>query len=512
MEKQIKDLLQLSIKENKTVMEAWIGFLIAGLILVGVIFRKQIKGWFTSEQPEVVKPEPEPKPVPIPEPEKPTDPIVEPEPLPKPEEPEEEPEPEAPPVVEPEQPKPEPPKYQFVPYRHTGVNIIVQSKDSKVIKIKAPNTDEDLTEFVQDVLTNFESGTLLAPTVLDFGEDKFWTEGTPEKSKALECALHVLNKEYFIIRGGVFYTKAPGSPYGGSVQDNSYSRRRHFRFEDCKAFSIEPMEVRGSNVIDGEVIGTTPEFTPAFWKGGKDNGAIRKGFAAYKMYWEFEHAFDFIGCKNFFVEGIKVFGVWGDGICIGQGNENFIIRNADINYAGRQMAALYNCKDGLIDGMTGKGNRRGGIDFEPYANNGYIYNIEVKNCEIYPMMTAFPALGRGDVSNINIHHNKYQTTGSTLSCSSTGDTRRSNWAFTDNERIGKFGSPLAPIHFANTDNVLVANNYEMVSDRQSQKSASFVNCTGVVWDNNETPNGKYIEVQNSEVEFIGETQLEIIEL
>jgi len=393
--------------------------------------------------------------------------------------------------------KPIIPIYGFVPYVFSGLDDIVQTENSKVFKVVAPDTDEDLTDFVQAELDKFPNGTIDAPTVIEF-EGDFWTEGNAEKSKEVKAALHILNKEFFIIRGGTFYTKAPSTPYGGSVNDNNYSRRRHFRFENCKGFKVEPMTLNGSNTTDGELIGTTPETTPEFWKGGKDNGSIGIGFAAYKSYWEFEHGLDFIGCVNFTVDGATINGMWGDGICLGQGNDNFIIRNNKISWCGRQVMALYNCRNGLIEYNEDESCRRGGYDFEPYNSSGYVENIEVRFNKLRPMMTIFPALGNGIVSDINIHHNDYNTRGGTLALyDSRSITRRKNISFRFNKRLESFGSPGPSIKFRMVDNILIEDNYEPLSWAQSRSFASFHDCTGVVVINNRVPIHHYL---NGEIE------------
>lgn len=468
-------------------MEAIIAIFLALIVLVGVIFRKDIINYFKEKEDEPI--DSDDTDVELPTPVEPIEPPV---------------------IVEPPV-KPEPPKYGFVPYRFTGLDIIYQTEDSKVFKVTAPDTDEDLTDFVQAELDKFPNGTLLAPTVIEF-EGEFWTEGNAVKSKAVNAALHILNKEFFIIRGGTFYTKAPSIPYGGNIGENRYSHRRHFRFEDCKGFKIEPMIIKGSNTTDGELIGTTPEHTPDFWKGGKDNGAIGIGFAAYKSYWEFEHGLDFIGCVNFTVDGAIINGMWGDGICVGQGNDNFIIRNNKISWCGRQVMAFYSCRNGLIEYNEDESCRRAGYDFEPNGANGYVENIEVRYNKLAPMMTVFAALGRGRVDNINIHHNEYKTNGGTINLGdSSSITTRKNIAFTDNVRLNGFGSPNSPVKFKLVDNILIKGNNETLSARQSQSYMHAVDCKNVNVIDNVVPHGRIINSTNSEVFAEGNTpELEII--
>lgn len=388
----------------------------------------------------------------------------------------------------------------FEPYFFKPVLFLEQTEDSKVFEIDVLPEEFDQTDYIQAQLDVIPDGSLFAPTIIRFPEGRWWTEGNSDnigigKDNAI---LLFKNKKFFIVEGGSFYTKAPFSKYGGNISKNDYSHRRHIKFSGCEDFKVRRISVEGSNVIDGRLIGTTPELTPSFWKGGNDDGSFG-GAPAYKSYWEFEHAFDFASCKRFIVQDVKANGVWGDGICLGVGNEDFEIKDAYLRFVGRQGVAIYDSRRGLLDGVIVDLGRRAAIDKEPFHDAGYADEIEIKNCKLHAIQVPFAALGLGTVNDINIHDNEYSGGSSIICGDSARRTMRKNWVFKNNVRTNVFGSPSADIKFHMTDNVLIEGNTIQLAKTQGQRIAQFEDCKRVEFLENNFTNAKEIVTRNSEV-------------
>lgn len=453
---------------------------IAILAIAGIAF-----GWFKyktrKKEKEPITPpfKPLPKPEPTPEP---IHPVVEPEPV------------------------PEIPKYSFNPYVFKPVLFLKQTDKSKVVKIDVvPEIDN--TDYIQAQLDALpKDNSFNDPLVIEFPNERIWTEGNLSRMGVVgqNGAVYFKGFKNFIVRGGQFYTKAPASPYGGNIGLNQYSHRRHFRFEDCEDFIVEEISVEGSNLIDGRLIGTTPELTPEFWKGGKDNGSIG-GSPAYKSYWEFEHAFDFLRSKRFILRNVKVNGVWGDGICIGDGCEDFHIENAYLRFVGRQGVAVYGSKRGLLDNIWVDLGRRASFDFEPNTATSYANEIEVKNFKAEAAMTAFAGLGRGDVSDIYIHDGTLKTSGHSFIFGDAGNkTTRKNMLVKNVVREGGgFGSPLSDIRFHMTDNIVFENCHLPIGSTQSKRIAQFMDCQNVEFTDNDFGAGEEIIYRNSTIKAEG---------
>lgn len=381
----------------------------------------------------------------------------------------------------------------------------------------------DQTQSLQAQIDAIPDGTPGQPNIIQLPEGKFWTEGGENNPRGKNHIIRFVNRKHLIVKGNpdnytVFFTKAPAVPYENSVRDNSHSLRRHFWIENCLYIQFNYIHVEGSNLIEGDLIGTTPELTPEFWKGGKDNGSGR-GAPAYRAVWESEHAFDIRSSEDITIENCSINGVWGDAIYAGGSpsfpTKNLVVRNVNARFTGRQGFAAANCVDGLLlDGFNLEFGRRAAIDFEPHSDSGYVRNAEVKNCYLHTLQTAFAAIGRGDVSNINIHDNVYKTHGATIACwDSQFKSTRKNWIFKNNKREGGFGSPLAPIRFQMIEGVVIEDNYEPISKGQSETYVDVRNCKNVAVRRNETIYGsKIISLNSNVVSENNIPELEIIEL
>ncbi|UJH91038.1 right-handed parallel beta-helix repeat-containing protein [Antarcticibacterium sp. 1MA-6-2] len=367
----------------------------------------------------------------------------------------------------------------------------------------------DLTKHIQDQIDAVPNGTAQKANVIKFPRGRFWTEGNLEwNPKGKNGIINFVNKHHLIIEGfskeepTVFYTKAPAIPFGGNVSRGNYSHRRHFRIHQSTNITVRNIRIEGSNTIEGKVLGSSSEFTPDFWEGGKDSGS-KSGFPAYQSYWEFEHAFDIINSQNITIEDSSVYGVWGDGVYIGQSttnpSENIILRNLHLKFTGLQGIAVSDARKIIIDKVWIDKGRRSGIDLEPFHDEGFANDVEVRNSKIDVQLTPFAAGGRGDVSNIYIHNNEYTGSGNTIFCRTSNEknpTIRKNWKFIKNVRTNTYGSSSPVIKFGWTENILIEGNVDRVSHKKGlYVGASY--CNNIVIKDNEVKGGKAIRIYKS---------------
>ncbi|WP_424493880.1 right-handed parallel beta-helix repeat-containing protein [Salinimicrobium sp. GXAS 041] len=381
-----------------------------------------------------------------------------------------------------------------------GVEIVKHQKTYKVAKSIVGKKFTDST---------FKSlGELkVVPNHVIFPKGEFWTEGDLENNpRGINSVFKIENRHNLIISGHgketVFYTKAPATPYGGNVTKGDYSLRRHFKFLFCSNIVLENITIKGSNSIKGSLLGTAPEYTPIFWKGGKDNGSIADS-PGYTKYWEQEHGVELYSCEDVLINNISVSDVWGDGFYIAGDSKlpsrNITISNSTFKYTGRQGGAASHVDGLLIDNVFIDRGRRSDLDFEPHKPELYVRNVEVKNSKFYSVGTVIAALGRGDVSNIYFHDNEYQR-GALVNCwDSSGAFRRSNWRIENNIRTGSFSSTVSPIGFKKTDGIKILNNTESIEPDQGRNVASFINCGGnIEVSGNDFNHGKYMLLIDTE--------------
>ncbi|SOC79816.1 Right handed beta helix region [Salinimicrobium sediminis] len=394
--------------------------------------------------------------------------------------------------------------------------IPTKPKDTigKVYKIKLSEVG-DQTVSLQQQIDKIPSGTTDAWNVIQLPSGRFWTEGDLENNpRGNKGIIRIENKHYIIIRGPsgddktTLYTKAPAVPFESKIDRNEQSNRRHIWIIGCSDFVVKDIRIEGSDTIEGTLIGTTPEFTPDFWKGGKDKGSIN-GANAYHAPWEAEHAIDVRASKNGIIENIEVSGVWGDGIYIGNSaldpSENIIVRNNYIEYVGRQGIGAAQARNLKIYGNVIHKGRRASIDLEPF-NNGFVDNVEIYDNKLHAVQVPLAMGGKGNVSNISFHHNEYSG-GALIAYDSNkvNPSNRKNYYIGYNKRTDWFGSPQAAIKFIGIENITIEHNEDNVSSKQSLRSVHLEDCTGeIIVRNNNFSGGQYILKLGNTTEIINE--------
>lgn len=388
-------------------------------------------------------------------------------------------------------------------FEEEGINRI--SDTTHIYRIEI-NGEGDLTKMIQDQIDSVPDGTAEQPNIIVFPKGRFWTEGNLDwNPRGKNGIINLINRHYLILRGfskeepTTFFTKAPATPFGGNISKGDYSHRRHFRIRQSSNIQVVNIRIEGSNTIEGRKLGSAPEFTPDFWEGGKDSGSF-KGFPGYRSYWEFEHAFDIINSQNIKLEDCSVYGVWGDGVYIGQSttnpSENIELKNLHLKYIGRQGIAVSDARKILIDSVWIDKGRRSGIDLEPFHDAGFANEVEVRNSVIDVQLTPFAAGGKGDVSDIHIQNNKYSGSGNSIYCRTSNEENpviRKNWKFIDNERTNTYGSSAPVIKFGWTENILIQGNIDRVSHGKGlYVGASY--CKDLIVKDNNVKGGKAVRI------------------
>lgn len=379
-----------------------------------------------------------------------------------------------------------------------------EPKEVDTYEIEIKDDGGDLTAQIQRQLDVIPDGTESRPVLVKFPAGRYWTEGDLENNpKGEKGIFNLTERKYMILEGNskeeptVFYTKRPAVPYGGKIGEGEYSRRRHFWFIRCEFLKVRNIKVEGSNLIPGSLLGTSPEYTPDFWKGGTETGS-RAGAPAYEANWEFEHAFDFRDCKNVDIYDCQSNGTWGDGVYIGNSKDNpsdtVTVRNCHFRFTGRQGVGVANARNVLIENIHVDKGRRAGVDLEPFKD-GFVENVTVRNCKLHVAQVPIAAYGRGWVDNIKIIGNEYSF-GGFIKCSNSNEEEkrhRKNWLVKDNVRTNEHGSPSADVKFSRTDNITLEGNRFNVSKKQSKETIQFADCEGeIIVRNNDFLGGKYI--------------------
>ena len=238
----------------------------------------------------------------------------------------------------------------------------------------------------------------------------------------------------------------------------------HWRFIGGNEISVRWMGVEGTNTVADQ----------------------RPEFGSYLVDFEFEHAFAFHGVTNVTVDHAWADAIWGDGLYFAGGDQyatgpcrGIRVSNFVVDRNGRQGVALSNVDGALLSSVEIWHSRRAGFDLEPPP--GTVRNVEIRDSYTNTIGLAFASAGRGDVSNIEIHHNRID--GSSVPWVYVKDTwgaRRSNWSVHDNQVLNSLGSPMAMLYFVNVDGVDVRGNISHAATTQSRKAVEFQGAGGVL--------------------------------
>lgn len=231
----------------------------------------------------------------------------------------------------------------------------------------------------------------------------------------------------------------------------------HWRFVDGSGITVQWMGVEGTNTVADQ----------------------RAGFGSYLVDFEFEHAFAFHGVTDVVVENVWADAIWGDGLYFAGGDQyasapcrNLRVSGFVVDRNGRQGVALSNVDGALLERVEVWHGRRAGFDLEPPP--GAVRNVEVRNSYTNTIGLAFASGGRGDVSNIEIHHNHID--GPSVPWIYVKESlggRRQNWSVHHNEVLLDLGSPMPMLYFVNVDGVDVRDNISHAATTQSRKAVEF---------------------------------------
>jgi hypothetical protein len=341
--------------------------------------------------------------------------------------------------------------------------------------LDVPDDGTDVTQQILDQIASVPDGsTIFVPP------KRYRVEGSLRFD--LRNGLSFIGESSDTLPGPVFYTTDPPAP---EYIKNTRSERRHVRFIDCSDTLVQNLRVESTNLYNPKYDDTTGD---------------------YKVEWEAEHGFEIMGGNNFRVEGCSTLGTWGDGLAIVAGrdvNTNIEVVDLHVDHNGRQGLAVGYGDGIVIDNLTVVKSRRAGIDFEPSFSDKYIRNVEVRNSSINSLHPTFAVLGRGDVSDIFIHHNELLGPAvPKLYCAASDGTRRRGWRIEDNE-MGMSGSPQPALLFKVVDDISIKRNVVPIRRLLTEgrrKCVGFNDCHGVLEliDNDFSPGGCHVIEENSD--------------
>jgi pectate lyase-like protein len=313
-------------------------------------------------------------------------------------------------------------------------------QESGVVTIDAPQNGQDVTDVIQAQIDAAPDGSTIV-----FPPGRYRCEGS----------LIVQDRTGLTFVGpATFYATR-----NGELDFQGMSQRRHWWLIRSRDIRLENLRVVSTN--------TTPDQL--------------EGFGAYRAEYEFEHGFAIHESENVTVAGCSTFGTWGDGLYIGNQGPSRHIRvwNLVVEYNGRQGVALSHAEDVVLNNIEIKNTRRAGFDLEPATNWWYVRDVEIKNSFVNGYHVAFAAAGMGDVSNIEIHHNRIKGPGVPwIFVGASDGYRRRNWRVHDNRVLDKLGSPMPALFFAHVDNVSIRRNRSPIVATQSRLGIHFHDCGG----------------------------------
>jgi hypothetical protein len=238
----------------------------------------------------------------------------------------------------------------------------------------------------------------------------------------------------------------------------------HWRFVGGGDLTVQWMGVEGTNTVADQ----------------------RPDFGSYLVDFEFEHAFAFHDVTNVTVDNAWADAIWGDGLYFAGGDQHapgpcrgVRVSNFVVDRNGRQGVALSNVDGALLSNVEIWHSRRAGFDLEPPP--GTVRNVEIRDSYTNTIGLAFASAGRGDVSNVEIHHNRID--GSSVPWVYVKDSwgaRRANWSIHDNQVLKALGSPMAMLYFVNVDGVDVRANTSHAATTQSRKAVEFRGAGGLL--------------------------------
>ena len=331
------------------------------------------------------------------------------------------------------------------------------------VTIKAPTDGRDVTNIILRQIAGAPDGA-----VIWFPRGRYRCEGS----------LLIQDRSGLSLRGpATIYSTAVGPLDGQGM-----SQRRHLWFNRCRNISVKDLHIKSSNLRPN------PDQIP--------------GFGAYLAQYEFEHGFVFHECHGVRVRDCSTKGTWGDGLYIGNQRPSTDVRvnGFTVRYNGRQGVAISNADGVLLDNVKIMNTRRAGFDLEPAASTWSVTNVEIRNSYTNGYHIAFPSGGRGDVSNIYLHHNQISGPGGTWVYVASGDgTRRRNWRITDNQVLNALGTPQSVLRFHRVDDISILRNVSPVATTQSQSCLGVEDCWGTLElrDNDFRPGGSYVSAINS---------------
>jgi polygalacturonase len=313
-------------------------------------------------------------------------------------------------------------------------------QEAPTVTIDAPQDGRDVTDIIQAQIDAAPDGSTIV-----FPPGRYRCEGS----------LIVKGRNGLTFIGpATFYATRQGD-----LNSQGHSERRHWWFIESSNITLQSLQVVSTNTQPDQV----------------------EGFATYDWRYEFEHGFAIHECENVVVRNCRTFGTWGDGLYIGNQapSRNVRVSGLIVEWNGRQGVGICHANGVLLEDIEIRNTRRAGFDLEPSTAAWSVRNVEIRRSFINGYHVAFASAGNGDVSNIDIHHNRIKGPGVPWVYVAASDgTRRRNWRIHDNRVLNPLGSPMPAMYFSRVDNVRIRRNKSPIVATQSRLAIHFHSCHG----------------------------------
>jgi polygalacturonase len=313
-------------------------------------------------------------------------------------------------------------------------------QESGVVTIDAPQDGRDVTDIIQAQIDAAPDGSTIV-----FPAGRYRCEGS--------LIIQGRDGLSFIGPATIYATRK------GDLNSQGHSERRHLWFIESRNISVQDLRVVSTNTQPDQM----------------------EGFATYDWRHEFEHGFAIHECENVVVRNCATFGTWGDGLYIGNQapSRNIRVSALVVEWNGRQGVGICNADGVLLEDIAIRNTRRAGFDLEPSTSAWAVRNVEIRRSFINGYHVAFASAGNGDVSNIDIHHNRVKGPGVPwIYVAASDGTRRKNWRIHDNRVLNPLGSPMPALFFQNVDNISIRRNKSPIVATQSRLAIRFQSCRG----------------------------------
>ncbi len=202
--------------------------------------------------------------------------------------------------------------------------------------------------------------------------------------------------------------------------------------------------------------------------------------AAYDVAWDAQHGIEVIGGRGCIVKDYTARDIFADFFYVGGNARDVILCGYDFDRNGRQGISATWVDGLLICGGRMDNVRRTFLDLEPNGVGQYVRNVEWATSTLgVSRLNFLSAVGRGDVSNVNVHDITMADT-MALVCTAPLGQRRKSWTLSRVTATKPQGNTQgAAMLFTRVDGVTVADCNIALQPNRGMVVVKAVDCTGV---------------------------------